>query len=98
MTASRSSSTCDADDPERARLHLGPRPASSLRGYVTCEATTRVAAERNGTPVHVFARRRTVDDRLRALIEHRDGGCRAPGAGGAAGCTSTTSSTTTTVG
>jgi hypothetical protein len=71
----------DLDDPERARLHLGPVLAASLRNYVTCDATTRVVAERNGTPVHVFARRRSVDDRLRALIEHRDGGCRVPGCG-----------------
>ncbi|HVM04854.1 MAG TPA: DUF222 domain-containing protein [Acidimicrobiales bacterium] len=71
----------NAEDPERARLHLGPVLAASLRDYLTCDATTRVVAERNGTPVHVFARRRTVDDRLRALIEHRDGGCRVPGCG-----------------
>ncbi|MGH9151392.1 MAG: DUF222 domain-containing protein, partial [Acidimicrobiales bacterium] len=71
----------DADDPDRARLHLGPALAASLGHYLACDATGRVVAERHGTPVHVFARRRSVDDRLRALVEHRDGGCRVPGCG-----------------
>ncbi|HVM06250.1 MAG TPA: DUF222 domain-containing protein [Acidimicrobiales bacterium] len=71
----------DADHPERARLHLGPLLGGSLRDYLTCDATGRVVVERHGTPVHVFARRRTVDDRLRRLVEHRDGGCRVPGCG-----------------
>ena len=71
----------DADDPDRARLHLGPLLPASLRDYLACDATGRVVLERKGTPVHVFARRRSVDDRLRALVEHRDGGCRVPGCG-----------------
>ena len=71
----------DADHPERAQLHLGPLLARSLRDYVSCDATGRVVLERHGTPVHVLARRRTVDDRLRTLIEQRDGGCRVPGCG-----------------
>lgn len=70
----------DVDDPERARLHLGPwcRPRC---GTTWRDATARLVLERRGTPVHVFARRRAVDDRLRALIEHRDQGCRVPGCG-----------------
>ncbi|MGH9152280.1 MAG: DUF222 domain-containing protein, partial [Acidimicrobiales bacterium] len=71
----------DADHPDRARLHLGPLLPGSLRDYLSCDATGRVVAERHGTPVHVFARRRTVDDRLRRLVEQRDGGCRVPGCG-----------------
>ena len=71
----------DADAPDRARLHLGPFVPASVRSYLTCDATGRAVVERDGTPVHVFARRRTVDDRLRTLIEQRDGGCRVPGCG-----------------
>ena len=69
----------DADRPETARLHLGPLLPASLRDYLACDVTGRVVLERHGTPVHVFARRRTVDDRLRTLVEQRDGGCRVPG-------------------
>ena len=71
----------DADDPARARLHLGPLLPASLRDLLVCDATARVVLERKGTPVHVLARRRTVDDRLRSLVEQRDGGCRVPGCG-----------------
>jgi len=71
----------DADDPGRARLHLGSLLARSLQDYLSCDATGRVVLERHGTPMHVFARQRTVDDRLRKLIEQRDRGCRVPGCG-----------------
>ncbi|HEX2699296.1 MAG TPA: DUF222 domain-containing protein [Acidimicrobiales bacterium] len=71
----------DADDAERARLHLGPLVPASLRDYLSCDASGRVVLERNGTPIHVFARMRTVDDRLRKLIEQRDAGCVVPGCG-----------------
>ena len=71
----------DGDDFDRAQLHLGPRLPASVRDYLTCDATGRVVVERKGTPIHVFARMRTVDDRLRKLIEHRDGGCVVPGCG-----------------
>lgn len=71
----------DADDPQQARLHLGPLLPASLRDFLVCDATARVVLERKGTPVHVFARRRTVDDRLRTLVEQRDGGCCVPGCG-----------------
>ncbi|MGQ0519785.1 MAG: DUF222 domain-containing protein [Actinomycetota bacterium] len=71
----------DVDAPERTRLQLGPLLPASLRDYLACDATGRVVLERKGTPMHVFARQRTVDDRLRALIEQRDGGCRVPGCG-----------------
>ena len=71
----------DADDFERARLHLGPLLPRSIQDYLTCDVTGRVVLERHGTPVHIFARQRTVDDRLRKLIEQRDRGCRVPGCG-----------------
>ena len=71
----------DVDHPERARLHLGSLLPASLRDYLACDATGRVVLERKGTPIHVFARRRTVDDRLRSLVEQRDGRCRVPGCG-----------------
>ena len=71
----------NADDPERAQLHLGSLLPRSLQDYLSCDATGRVVLESHGTPMHVFARRRTVDDRHRTLIERRDGGCRVPGCG-----------------
>lgn len=71
----------NADQPDVARLHLGPHLPPRLVDYLRCDSTGRVVLEQGGTPVHVFARQRTVDDRLRALIEHRDGGCRVPGCG-----------------
>lgn len=69
----------DAERARAARLHLGPALPASLGRYLSCDATIRAVLERAGTPIHVFERQRTVDDRLRALIEHRDGGCRVPG-------------------
>ena len=83
-------------DPERARLHLGPLLPALLRDYLVCDTTARVVLERQGTLVHVFARRRTVDDRLRTLIDSVTSTAGSPGAGGGAGCTSTTWCTTRT--
>ena len=71
----------EGDDFDRASLHLGPPIAKSVADYVTCDASGRVVIERKGTPIHVFGRMRTVDDRLRKLIEWRDGGCVVPGCG-----------------
>ncbi|HEX2700115.1 MAG TPA: DUF222 domain-containing protein [Acidimicrobiales bacterium] len=71
----------DVDDVDRSSLHLGPQVPASIRDYLTCDSTGRVVLERKGTPIHVFARMRTVDDRLRRLVERRDGGCVVPGCG-----------------
>ncbi len=71
----------DGDGFDRSSLHLGPVLSKSVADYLTCDATRRVVVEAKGTPIHVFARMRTVDDRLRRLIERRDGGCVVPGCG-----------------
>ena len=71
----------EGDGFDRASLHLGPRLPKSIADYLTCDATGRVVVERKGTPIHVFGRMRTVDDRLRKLIERRDRGCVVPGCG-----------------
>ncbi|MGH8976097.1 MAG: DUF222 domain-containing protein [Acidimicrobiia bacterium] len=71
----------DAGDPARARLHLGALLPKTLADYLACDATGRVVLHKGGTPMHVFARRRTVDERLRVLIERRDRRCRVPGCG-----------------
>ncbi|MGH9177286.1 MAG: DUF222 domain-containing protein [Acidimicrobiales bacterium] len=71
----------DAEHPERARLHLGPLLPKGLADYLSCDATGRVILNVGGTPTEILARRRSVDDRLRLLVERRDQGCRVPGCG-----------------
>ncbi len=71
----------DGNGFDRSSLHLGPLLAASVAEYLACDSTGRVVIEDKGTPIHVFARMRTVDDRLRRLIERRDGGCVVPGCG-----------------
>jgi hypothetical protein len=64
-----------------ARLHLGPALPAWVRRYLGCDATFRAIVESAGTPVSILARQRSVDERLRALVEDRDRGCRVPGCG-----------------
>ncbi|MEY2588606.1 MAG: hypothetical protein QOJ67_590 [Acidimicrobiaceae bacterium] len=64
---------------QTARLHLGPMLPDSLRRYLACDADLRAMYEHNGVLHAMTSRLRTVDDRMRCFIEHRDGGCRAPG-------------------
>lgn len=71
----------DAEHPERTRLHLGPLLPKGLADYLSCDATGRVILNVGGTPTEILARRRTVDDRLRLLVEQRDQRCRVPGCG-----------------
>lgn len=70
----------DASRPGVASLHLGsplPRP---LRRLMLCDADVRPVWER-GVPVSIGRTSRVVPDRIRRLVEHRDGGCRVPGCG-----------------
>jgi hypothetical protein len=71
----------DAEYPERARLHLGPLLPKGLADYLSCHTTGRIILNVGGTPTEILARRRTVDDRLRLLVEQRDQRCRVPGCG-----------------
>jgi hypothetical protein len=61
------------------RLHLGPVLPQDIATYLSCDASVRYLLLRYGQPVAVGRRERTVNPRLRTIIEHRDGGCRVPG-------------------
>jgi hypothetical protein len=60
-------------------LHLGPPLPPAVRRYLSCDATYRIAFERAGSTVTLSSLQRTVDDRLRTIVEERDRGCRVPG-------------------
>jgi hypothetical protein len=62
-----------------ARLHLGSVVPDAVRRYLACDADVRALIEGNGILAAMSSRMRTVDDRMRAFIEQRDGGCRVPG-------------------
>jgi hypothetical protein len=62
-----------------AHLHLGPPLPEALRRYLSCDATYRYVFEAAGATVALSSRQRTVDDRLRTVVEERDRGCRVPG-------------------
>jgi hypothetical protein len=61
------------------RLHLGPVLPRGIGDYLSCDALVRYLLVRHGQPVAMGRRERTVNPRLRTIIEHRDGGCRVPG-------------------
>lgn len=65
----------NADDPDGARIHLGPLLPTSVRKQLTCDADLRAVLEVKGVPVETWRRRRVVNSVLRMLIEDRDGGC-----------------------
>jgi Domain of unknown function (DUF222)/HNH endonuclease len=69
----------DADREVPPRLHLGPVVPPNIADYMSCDASVRYLLLRHGQPVAMGRRERTVNPRLRTLIEHRDGGCRVPG-------------------
>jgi hypothetical protein len=62
-----------------AMLHLGSVVPDSIRRYLACDADVRALIEGNEILAAMSSRMRTVDDRMRAFIEQRDGGCRVPG-------------------
>ena len=62
-----------------ARWHMGDALPDSVRRYLSCDADVRALVEHDGALVAMSSRLRTVDDRLRAFVEHRDGGCVVPG-------------------
>ncbi|MGH9216261.1 MAG: DUF222 domain-containing protein [Acidimicrobiales bacterium] len=69
----------NADRKVPPRLHLGPLLPQGIGDYLSCDATVRYLLLRHGQPVATGRRERTVNPRLRTIIEHRDGGCRVPG-------------------
>ena len=62
-----------------ANFHLGSIVPDSIRRYIACDADVRALIEGNDVLAAMSSRLRTVDDRMRAFVENRDGGCRVPG-------------------
>lgn len=63
----------------RANLHLGDTLPDWARRYLVCDADVRVIVESDGVPSAMSSKSHTVDDRMRAFVENRDGGCCVPG-------------------
>ncbi len=62
------------------RLHQGSVLPDAVARYLTCDTDLRAVVTDHDGVLHELARKtRTIDDRLRSIIEHRDGGCRVPG-------------------
>jgi len=69
-----------SDGDGHARIHLGPQLPDALRRYLCCDAKVRAAIEDdNRALLGISPLAPTVNTRLRAIIEQRDGGCRYPG-------------------
>jgi hypothetical protein len=64
-----------------ATLHLGPLVPDTLARYLSCDATLSTIIWDGERLIGINPRERTVNDRLRRVIEQRDGRCRAPGCG-----------------
>jgi hypothetical protein len=68
------------DDSGRCELEQGPVIAPETARRLGCDAEQLVVIERDGLPLSVGRRRRTVPPALRRLLAARDaGGCRWPG-------------------
>jgi Domain of unknown function (DUF222) len=61
------------------RWHMGDVVPDAMRRYLSCDADIRAVIESDGVLSAMTSRLRTVDDRMRAFVEHRDGGCVVPG-------------------
>lgn len=69
-----------ADGPGRCELEQGPVISPETARRLGCDADQVASVERDGLPISVGRRRRTVPPRLRRLLEARDQGiCRWPG-------------------
>jgi hypothetical protein len=68
-----------------AALHLGPLLSDDDRRYLTCDATCEVWFERSGQVIGSGRATRTVNRRLRRVLEHRDRCCVVPGCGATRG-------------
>lgn len=67
------------------QANLGPVLPTYLRRYLSCDTTITPVWEHLGNPLAVGRSQRIVPDKLRHLIEHRDGGCVIPGCGATKG-------------
>ncbi len=68
-----------------AALHLGPLITDADRRYLTCDATCEAWFERAGRVIGAGRAARTVNRRLRRVLEHRDRCCAVPGCGATRG-------------
>ncbi len=59
--------------------HLGGPLPDSLRRLHTCDTTYVPVFESEGRPIATAPARRNITDRMRRVVEHRDGGCVVPG-------------------
>ncbi|MEE6163833.1 MULTISPECIES: HNH endonuclease signature motif containing protein [unclassified Mycolicibacterium] len=74
----------DGEKPVAA-LHLGPALSADERRYLTCDATCEVWFERHGQVIGAGRTTRTVNRRLRRVLEYRDRCCAVPGCGATRG-------------
>jgi hypothetical protein len=70
-----------AEEPDRARIHLGSILPAHLCREAACDALVRAWVTDQLGNVGLGRTARVVDPKLRTVIEHRDGGCRVPGCG-----------------
>ncbi len=63
----------------RAELADGPAIAGETARRLACDAGLVLLAERDGLPLSVGRRTRTISPALRRALQARDGGCRFPG-------------------
>ncbi len=68
-------------DTGAAQLGNGVTVPPAIRDYLLCDGEIRPVWERDNIPFGVGRTQRTVPDRTRRIIEHRDQGCRVPGCG-----------------
>jgi hypothetical protein len=66
-------------------MHLGPLLSDADRQYLTCDATCEAWFERAGQVIGAGRAARTVNRRLRRVLEHRDRCCAVPGCGATRG-------------
>jgi hypothetical protein len=71
--------TTSTPDDLRASIHLGPVLPQWAIEEVTCDGTVRLWVDNTHGSVNLGDTRRVADPKLRAVIEHRDGGCATPG-------------------
>jgi hypothetical protein len=70
-----------AEEPDRARIHLGSVLPAHLCREAACDALVRAWVTDQLGNVGLGRTARVVDPKLRTVVEHRDGGCRVPGCG-----------------
>jgi hypothetical protein len=68
----------DGQRPANTVIHLGPALDDAVRRHLTCDCTIRSVIEEHGKPIFTSERQHTVSQRLRKLVEQRDGGCARP--------------------